>query len=62
MNWTDEGGIRLKPRPDEHNSDMVCADRSDAVEIMGNVIRLPIIPAEVPVLRRNIVEAETVAH
>jgi len=54
--------IGLEKRPDEHEAQVIRAERRDRIQVAPDGVGVPIVPAEPPVVGRRVVNAEAMAR
>ena len=62
MSRADPFRVELEKRPDQQNPQVIGAQLGDGVQIPLDRVGIPVIPAEPPVPRRRVVDAETVTQ
>ena len=54
--------VGLEEGPDEQDAEMIGAESSDGVEVAADGVGIPVVPAEPPVVRWGVIDAESVAR
>ena len=61
MGGADPFGIGLEKGPDEQDAQVVGAKCGNGIEVAANGVGIPVVPAEPPVVRRGVIDAEAMA-
>jgi hypothetical protein len=62
MGGADPLGVWLEEGPDQQDAKVIGAEAGDGIEVPTDGIGIPVVPAEPPVMRRRVVDAEAVAE
>jgi hypothetical protein len=61
VRWADPFGVGLEEGPDEEDAHVVGAQSGDGIEIAADSVGVPVVPAEPPIVRGGVIDAEAVA-